>query len=170
MVYLNLNTMDHLPKELTTMKTIRFQDCDPFNHLNNSKYLDYFINTREDQIMEAYGLNIFDHIKDQKKAWVVVEHEIAYLFPAFTMENVMISSKLIGYTSKSIKVEMTMHDEKQSHVKALMWTSFVYIDLKTQKPTDHHEDLIHLFQQVHFNLSETMFKERSTFFKKQKLN
>ncbi|WP_192348725.1 hypothetical protein [Algoriphagus sp. Y33] len=25
---------------------IRFQDYDPFNHLNNARYIDYFINAR----------------------------------------------------------------------------------------------------------------------------
>ncbi len=27
---------------------IRFQDCDPFNHLNNAAYINYLINARED--------------------------------------------------------------------------------------------------------------------------
>jgi len=47
-----------MEKLLTKLVKIRFQDCDPFNHLNNSKYIDYFINTREDQLLEYYGLEI----------------------------------------------------------------------------------------------------------------
>ena len=34
---------------------IRFQDCDPFAHLNNAKYIEYFINAREDHLIQAYG-------------------------------------------------------------------------------------------------------------------
>ena len=30
--------------------TVRFQDCDPFGHLNNARYIDYFLNARQDQI------------------------------------------------------------------------------------------------------------------------
>ncbi|MGB0837938.1 MAG: acyl-CoA thioesterase, partial [Flavobacteriaceae bacterium] len=45
---------------LHNVSRIRFQDCDPFNHLNNGKYIDYFVNAREDHLLEFYNLNLFD--------------------------------------------------------------------------------------------------------------
>ncbi len=33
-------------KEPETQIVIRFQDCDPFGHLNNARYIDYFVNAR----------------------------------------------------------------------------------------------------------------------------
>jgi acyl-CoA thioester hydrolase len=30
-----------LSKELESTAVIRFQDCDPFGHLNNARYIDY---------------------------------------------------------------------------------------------------------------------------------
>jgi acyl-CoA thioester hydrolase len=44
----------------STFYTIRFSDCDPFGHLNNSKYLDYFINAREDHLKENYDIDLKD--------------------------------------------------------------------------------------------------------------
>ena len=38
---------------------IRFSDCDPFNHLNNARYIDYFINAREDQLLANINFNIY---------------------------------------------------------------------------------------------------------------
>ena len=35
---------------------IRFNDGDLFGHLNNSRYLDYFINAREDHLKEYITL------------------------------------------------------------------------------------------------------------------
>jgi acyl-CoA thioester hydrolase len=35
--------------------TVRFNDCDPLGHLNNSKYIDYFLNAREDHLKEHFG-------------------------------------------------------------------------------------------------------------------
>ncbi|MDA8650906.1 thioesterase, partial [Flavobacteriaceae bacterium] len=46
-------------KILESKAIVRFQDCDPFNHLNNAAYLNYLVNAREDQLMEAYGINIY---------------------------------------------------------------------------------------------------------------
>ena len=48
-----------MDKILSTKIKIRFQDCDPFNHLNNAKYIDYFLNVREDQILENYNIDAF---------------------------------------------------------------------------------------------------------------
>ena len=44
-----------LPKQLESTTKIRFQDCDPFRHLNNARYTDYFMNAREDQLAQFYG-------------------------------------------------------------------------------------------------------------------
>ena len=44
---------------LSSTAVIRFQDCDPYAHLNNGRYLDYFMNAREDQLLKMYGFNIY---------------------------------------------------------------------------------------------------------------
>ena len=56
------------PQLLESSHLIRFPDCDPFNHLNNARYLDYFINAREDQVWDAYGINITTWQKPRVKA------------------------------------------------------------------------------------------------------
>ena len=58
---------------------IRFPDCDPFNHLNNSRYLDYFINAREDHLYLHYQFNPYEYAKEKLLAWVVTQNQISYL-------------------------------------------------------------------------------------------
>ena len=41
-----MTDLTNLPTELETRVQIRFQDCDPLQHLNNSKYFDYYFNAR----------------------------------------------------------------------------------------------------------------------------
>lgn len=60
-----------MEKVLESKVKIRFQDCDPFNHLNNSRYIDYFINAREDQLIKHYDLNVYEYVKKFGKGWVV---------------------------------------------------------------------------------------------------
>lgn len=38
---------------------IRFQDCDPFGHLNNARYIDYFINERENHLLQYYNFDTY---------------------------------------------------------------------------------------------------------------
>ncbi|WP_074407621.1 MULTISPECIES: thioesterase family protein [Aquimarina] len=47
---------------------IRFPDCDPFNHLNNSRYIDYFINAREDHLVNNHDFDVYRYAKKQVEA------------------------------------------------------------------------------------------------------
>jgi len=50
---------DKMNKIVKSKAKIRFQDCDPHNHLNNAQYIDYFMNAREDQLIEHFDFDIF---------------------------------------------------------------------------------------------------------------
>lgn len=150
-----------MEKILKTQRKIRFQDCDPFNHLNNSKYLDYFINAREDQIAESYGLDVFKFLKSSGVSWVVLSNQISYIKPAFTMETVVIESQLIQYTDKILLVELKMWNEDETELKALLWTKFIHFNIQTQKIANHTPDLMELFERVLMPLQESTFDERS---------
>ena len=54
--------MEKSPKILESKTLIRFQHCDPFNHLNNSEYLNYMVNAREDQLIKHYGIDIYKRV------------------------------------------------------------------------------------------------------------
>jgi len=157
-----------MKKILTSVRKVRFQDCDPFNHLNNAKYIDYFINAREDQLLENYGLDIFDIATKQALSWVVASNQICYLKPTFTMESILIDSQLITHTSKSLMVEMRMWDEDQTTLKAILWTNFIHVDLKTQRPVNHSAEFSQLFADIVLPIEQTSFEERKMYLLRQK--
>jgi len=146
---------------LKSTTKVRFQDCDPFNHLNNGKYLDYFMNAREDQLLEYYGLDIYKTTNATKKGWVVVSNQIAYFKPALLMENVVIESQLIHFTAKSIQIELRMFNEEQTELKAVNWVNFVHYDLVTQKAAAHSEEFMQLFEGALLSLPVASFEERT---------
>lgn len=149
-----------LPKLLTSTTTIRFQDCDPFNHLNNGNYINYFINHREDRLSEDYDIDIYRMAKEIGKSWVSGSNQIAYLRPALTMEKVHIESQLIQYTDSELLVEMRMYNLEKTELKSVIWSSFVHFDLLKQRRTYHNADLMELFESVLSPLEETVFEER----------
>ena len=125
---------------------IRFSDCDPFNHLNNARYIDYFINAREDHIMQNMNFNIYHFAAQHGLGWVVSKNQIVYLKPAFLMENVIIDSRLLRLRETDILVEMRMWNERKDKLKSVLWSNFVHINMKTQKPENHSQDLMKTFQ------------------------
>lgn len=140
---------------------IRFPDCDPFNHLNNARYIDYFINAREDHLMSNLSFNVYEFAAKTGKSWFVSKNQVAYLKPAFLMETVAIDSTLIRLGERDLLVEMRMWNEKKEKLKSVLWISFVHVDMKTQKPEKHSQDLLDIFQKFENPLpSPVSFEER----------
>lgn len=153
--------MKPLEKLVESKVKIRFPDCDPFNHLNNSKYIDYMINAREDQLLKYYDFDIYKLAFEKGLSWVVAQNQIAYLAPATLMETVVIETQLIHHEDKSLVFEACMWNEDKTSVKALMWSKLVHFNLKTKKSETHSADLMHLFGQVDNSLNvPATFEER----------
>lgn len=150
-----------LKKILTTKIKIRFNDCDPFNHLNNSKYIDYMVNVRSDQLIEHYDLDTYQLAENEAIGWVSAQTNISYLAPAFPNEEVLIETRLMGFTEKSLHVEGIMWNSIKTITKAVMWFKLVHFNLKTQKSHQHSKELINLFEQIVYPISEeVIFEER----------
>lgn len=120
---------------------IRFRDCDLFGHLNNSSYIDYFLDAREDHLSNNYGMNLSELYK-QDQAWVVGSHEIYYLRPAFYGEMVCLLSALVEVSQDRLIVEMIMTDEKMQQMKAITWSSFFSISIKTGTKKSHSQEFM----------------------------
>jgi YbgC/YbaW family acyl-CoA thioester hydrolase len=134
-----------MDKTFESLALIRFPDCDPFNHLNNARYLDYFINAREDHLMRGMDFNIYQVAQEQGISWVVGSHKIAYLRPALLMETVVIDSSLLSLRERDLLVEMRMWNQSKTELKALLWSTFVHVDLRTGKSIRHAEDFTRQF-------------------------
>lgn len=150
----------------SSILTIRFQDCDPFNHLNNGRYVDYFLNAREDHLLEHYGLDIYGIARESGLSWVVSTSQMAYLRPAFLMEKVLVESQLIAYSAKHVQVEMRMWDAAKKTLKSFCWMSFVHFDLRQNKVATHSDPYMALFARVHTAVPEPGFDERLTALKR----
>ncbi|MEP2935103.1 MAG: acyl-CoA thioesterase [Gilvibacter sp.] len=159
--------MEAKPKILKSKTKIRFQDCDPFNHLNNAAYVNYFINAREDQLIDNYGIDIYQMARKEGKSWVVGSNQIAYIRPAFLMEEVLIESQLMRFTNSNLQVELRMYNAQKTELKAVMWSSFVHFNLMEQKKSTHSDTLMKLFKEVAIPPAETTFEERILTFRGQ---
>jgi len=123
-------------KNPSSVYKIRFSDCDLLGHLNNARYIDYFMNAREDHLKEHYNLKLTEYYH-KGIVWVVTNHEIAYLRSAVYDEMVNIESSLMSAEPDGLHVELIMTDEAKSHLKAVMWTKFTPINPKTGKRETH---------------------------------
>jgi YbgC/YbaW family acyl-CoA thioester hydrolase len=139
---------------------IRFPDCDPFNHLNNARYLDYFIIAREDHLMKAKNFNIYQYAVEKGVSWVVGQSQIVYFRPAMLMEEVIVQSTLLKWGEKDLLVEMRMWDKEKTTLKSLLWIKFIHVNMKTQRSEAHSQELEERFRNLENPLGEEMSFEK----------
>src|SRR5688572_12825207 len=147
------------PQVLSSTAIIRFQDCDPYAHLNNGRYLDYFMNAREDQVWKEYDFNIYEYSRNTGLGWVVTQNQIAYVKPATLMEKVVIESQLTESRPKFIQIEMRMYDEMKN-LKSLLWVQLVHVDIRKAKSIEHPPELQILFDTLCLPIEEKDFNVR----------
>ncbi len=137
-----------LPKDLETTALVRFQDCDPFQHLNNARYIDYFMNAREDQLKQFYNFDIFKETQRTGQGWVVSKNQLAYLYPAAVQEQVVIRTNLVQMTDSVLVVEGLMLDSTARRLKAVAWIQFTFVSIQTGRSTHHPDEFMTMFRPV----------------------
>ena len=156
--------------ETTSKAKIRFIDCDPIGHLNNSKYLDYMLNAREDHVEDNYGFTYQDIIKQTGSTWVTIQNEIAYLKEVRYNTTVEVTSKIIEIGSRTSTVEIIMKNPDTGLVNAVLWTTVIFFNLTTRKADVLPEHLQELFTKFFVEIPQKDFKERVLFLRNQNKN
>lgn len=137
-----------------TFHTVRFNDCDPFGHLNNSRYLDYFLNAREDHIKENYGIDLKEWAA-RGLGFVVSRHEIQYIRAVTYNDIVCIQTALVGYGDNYLEVEMLMYDKDRQSLKAILFSKFTHINTRTGKKDDLTPEIVEFARQVLVDRTDT---------------
>lgn len=141
-----------MTKNPNSVYKIRFSDCDLFGHLNNARYIDYFMNAREDHLKDHYDLKLTDYYQ-KGISWVVTGHEIAYLRSAVYDEIVNIETTLLLAEADGLYVELIMRDEEKNHIKAIMRTKFTPINPKTGKRELHTAEFMEFAKSIENTLA-----------------
>ncbi len=156
-----------MEKVFSSEALIRFSDCDPLGHLNNMRYLDYFLNAREDQLKEFANFDIYKHSKATGQIWVMFQNKITYLKPVFYTNKVILTSQAIQVNDKSIHVEMQMLDKKSGELKAVLWMIAVYIDMRANKSVVHPPEIIEMLNNLYLPVEQKTFDDRVKFLQKR---
>lgn len=149
---------------------IRFADCDPMGHLYNAKYLEYFMNAREDQLRETYGLDIYKYSRETGNSWIVIKNQISYFREARLMEEVVMESHLIDLSPTKAKVEMLMFDKAMTHIKSLLWADFLHYNVPSRSVMPHDSAMESFFEPLQESIPDMTFDERSEQLRKLKPN
>ncbi|TGK06787.1 acyl-CoA thioesterase [Leptospira semungkisensis] len=149
---------------------IRFQDCDPFGHLNNARYMDYFIEARSEHLRESASFDFYEYGNRYGKSWVVSRVQIQYLEPVRHNDIVKIMTRLIRLTPGGITNEALLFDKEGNRLKATAWVDFTFVDLAKGRPARHDQEIFSFLESCLYkdeDMEDTSFEARVKQLRKQ---
>jgi acyl-CoA thioester hydrolase len=108
-----------------------------FGELHQSRYIDLFLEAREQHLVAAYGFDPYEYTRQTGHGWVASHCHIVYLQPARFRESVLITTRLLAMTEGGLVVEFVMYDGDKASLKAVMWSDFRAFDILTGRAAAH---------------------------------
>lgn len=149
-----------MDKLFSSEALIRFSDCDPLGHLNNQRYLDYFLNAREDQLKSYLDFDIYKYAGETGYTWVMFQNQLTYLRPVYHNHVVNLTSQLMHLGDKSLHIEMQMRDSKSDKIYALLWMVAVHMKMDTGKGASHPPHITEMMEGLVVPSAQSNYEER----------
>jgi YbgC/YbaW family acyl-CoA thioester hydrolase len=127
-----------------TEHKVRPDDIDMFNHVHNSKYFDYVLNARYDQMELFYGMSM-ETFLEMGFGWVVKTVMIDYKRPLGLGDLFIVETGIESINRKGCRVTFEITNKKTKKTSTDGWFDFVMIDLKTGRGVQVTDEMVKLY-------------------------
>ena len=128
-------------KTYETELRVRPDDIDMFRHVHNSKYLDYVLAARYDQMDQCYGMSM-EQFMERGYGWVVKAVQINYKRALTLGDYFKVRSGIDMIDSTVCRVKFSMLNKTNNKVCCDGWFDFVMIEMATGKGIKIPADVI----------------------------
>lgn len=115
-----------------TEYTVRPDDIDMFNHVHNSRYFDYVLAARYDQMRDFYGMTMEEFIENGF-GWVVQTAHINYKRAMKMGNKFSVETGIETINHKGSRVSFEIKILQSDKIACDGWFDYTLIDLKTGK-------------------------------------
>lgn len=127
--------------KFTTELKVRPDDIDMFNHVHNSRYLDYVLAARYEQMETCYGMSM-EEFMDMGYGWVVKTAHVEFKRPLMLGEVFNVTTWIQSMDEKSSKVRFEIVSSKTGKACSDGWFDYVLIDIETGRGMKITEQMI----------------------------
>lgn len=120
---------------------VRPDDIDMFNHVHNSKYLDYVLAARYEQMDKFYGMS-WQSFTAQGFGWVVAKVTISFKRALKLGDQLLVRTGILEMTEKGSTVQFEIINKATGKVASDGIFEYVMIDLETQRSCKVTEEMI----------------------------
>lgn len=124
-----------------TELTIRPDDIDMNNHVHNSKYLDYVLAARYDQMRKDYKVTMEDFL-ERGFTWVVSQVNINYKRALILTDKIIVRTQVEDFNRSQSIVNFEIVKKENGKVAAEGQFIYTMINVETGRPAKIPEDYI----------------------------
>src|SRR5438874_2596365 len=125
--------MEEQTKTYATFETehrVRQDDIDMFQHVHSSKYIDYVLAARYEQMDTCYGMPM-EKFMERGFGWVVRTANINYKRPLVMGDYFLVRTGIESIDDKGCRVAFTITNKATKKVCSDGWFDYTMIDMKT---------------------------------------
>ncbi len=120
---------------------VRPDDIDMFQHVHNSKYFDYVLAARYDQMERFYDMPM-EQFMDQGFGWVVRTAYVDYKRALAMGDEFIVRTGIESFADKGCRVKFEIINKKTKKTCCDGWFDYILIDLATGRGMKVSDEMI----------------------------
>ena len=124
-----------------TKLKVRPDDIDMFNHVHNSKYFDYVLAARYEQMELFYKMPMEDFLKSGF-GWVVRTAYVDFKRPMILGDIALVRTGILTINEKGCRVQFEIENQRTKKIASDGWFDYVMIDINSGKAAKVSEEMI----------------------------
>lgn len=120
---------------------IRPDDIDLNNHVHNTKYIDYVLAARYDQMINEYKMSMKD-FEELGYNWIVSITYIEYKRALNLDDKILVRTQMDKVNGAQCKVNFWIVKKENNKIAALGYLTYTMISLKSGRPVRVPEEII----------------------------
>lgn len=125
----------------TSHLRVRPDDIDMFQHVHNSKYFDYVLAARYEQMETCYGMSM-EQFMAAGYGWVVKTAHVNFIRPLTLGEAFSVTTGIVSMDEKVAQVTFEIVSQNTGKLCSDGWFDYVLIDLKTGRSMKITQEMI----------------------------
>ncbi len=127
--------------KFTTELQVRPDDIDMFQHVHNSKYFDYVLAARYEQMERCYKMPMEEFLKSGY-GWVVKTAYVAYKRPLGLGDYFLVTTGITEFNEKGCRVAFDIENKKTGKISCDGWFDYALIDNTTGRGMKVTQEMI----------------------------
>jgi acyl-CoA thioester hydrolase/thioesterase-3 len=126
--------------KFTSELQVRPDDIDLFRHVHSSKYLDYVLAARFDQMERCYGMSMQAFL-DRGLGWVVKVSHLEYKRPLGLSDTFRVTTWIEDLRGSDAEVRFEISKVNPEKTACMGWCVFTLVALETGRPAPMPDDV-----------------------------